>query len=709
MKKPWLSNFKSFLLILLFLLVSDPMVFGQRDQSISSVRIPPVIDGLLSPGEWDTSAPASGFAQMEPEKGNPASESTEVYLGYDSLFLYIAFNCRQGKEHPVMANIQTRDQVITGDDAVTVLLDTYLDGRSAYGFAVNPLGTQTDFKITDDGRNINTEWDAEWDAAATRTIDGWSCEIAIPFRSIKYRAGEDAWGLNLGRRLVSNNEISWWSGTMSDNFRISQGGILTGIRPPLKPKRLVIFPYASLRFENSDITGEHNKVKPDAGGDILFNISSNLSLNATINPDFASVEGDRVEIDLSGWEVNFPEKRLFFQEGNEMFAMRYEPFYSRRVGDINYGAKFTGKAGRYAMNFLNVRSMEDLEQGKPAAFYSVARVKSDIFKSSTLGAIFVDKSDFDTTFTRSFGLDWVMNPGERWKITGQLLGTCPGDFLKHSGGFIRVANETNKYHVHLRYTVLGENLADNMNQTGFLSDDDRHELDNDLSYTFWMNESFIKYIRVFIGNNAYWGIDGSLKGYAFRDYIKIYLQNRFSYRLYYSYRHQIRDTYDETRAPVSIGFNNHYVENELGFNTDASSNASLSYTNGMNFNRKMNILKGRLAVQPLPRLNLKYDIAWLDFEPDTIAYPDIRLEHSTLLNILTVDYYFTNNLWVRLFAQHNTYDERIYLYGQFGWRFKPPFGALYIIYAGNNYFDHSENKYYDHQTVFLKFTYPISF
>ncbi len=700
---------KYFPIILLLILMQDFSVIGQKNYGILYLSEPPLIDGVISPGEWDTSQPATDFIQMEPHKGSAATEPTIVYLGFDSLFLYIAFDCIQGDAYPLTANIQTRDRVISGDDAVIVVLDTYLDGRSANGFTVNPLGIQTDYKISDDGRNINYEWDAQWESSARRTDAGWSCEIAIPFRSVKYKAGNDSWGLNLGRMLISNNEIAWWSGTMADNYRISQGGRLEGIRPPQKPERLMLFPYASLRYENSDITGQYNKVKPDAGGDVLFNISSNLSLNATINPDFASVEGDRVRIDLSGWEVNFSEKRLFFQEGNEMFAMRYKPFYSRRIGDIKYGTKFTGKAGRYAMNFLNVRSVEDLEHGQPAAFYSVARVKSDIFKSSTLGAIIVDKSDFDTTFARSFGIDWVLNPGERWKISGQLLARYPGDFLQSSGGFIRVANETNKYHVHLRYSVLGENFADNINQTGFITDDDRHELDADLSYTFWFDESYIKYIRVFFGNNVYWGIDGRLRGYKFRDFVKIYLQNRFSYRLNYDNRYDIRNTYDESGNPVTIGFSNYFYENELGYNTDASSYAAVSYTFGRNFNRNMNIVTGNFAVQPLSRLNLKYDIVGLDFDPDTTAYPDIRLEHSTLLNILTVDYYFTNDLWIRLFAQHNTYTERIYLYGQFGWRFKPPFGALYLIYAGDNYFDHNAKRYYDHQTVFLKFTYPITF
>jgi hypothetical protein len=200
------------------------------------------------------------------------------------------------------------------------------------------------------------------------------------------------------------------------------------------------------------------------------------------------------------------------------------------------------------MNILNVMSTENTERGLPAAFYTVARVKKDIFKSSTIGAILVDKSDFDTTYTRSFGLDWILNPGERWKISGQLLGSYPGDLLKHSGGFLRVANESNKHHVHLRYTLLGENIADNINQTGFLTDDDRHELDADLSYTFWFNESFMRYIRIFFGNKVFWGIDGRLRGY------------NFSYMFYSDYRYQVRISSDDSGQPTDLHSHNYFLK-----------------------------------------------------------------------------------------------------------------------------------------------------
>ncbi|MCG8697140.1 MAG: DUF5916 domain-containing protein, partial [Bacteroidales bacterium] len=599
------------------------------------------------------------------------------------------------------------DNLYTQDDAVFFWIDTYHDKRTAYGFAINPVNTQTDFRISDDGRVQNYEWDGEWQSATQKHSWGWSAEIAIPFKILQFNRNDSVWGVNFGRIVRNKSEISWWSGEVSDNFLVSQGGSITGLELPTVQKRFIITPYASVRYEDSDLTKEYNKTKFDGGGDIKINITPNIAANATINPDFASVEGDQVQIDLTGWEINFPEKRLFFQEGNEMFSLRYSPFYSRRIGDIDYGGKITGKTGPVSFNVLNTHTVEK-DSLTPAAFYTAARVKTDIFKSSSVGAIVVDKSAPDTNFARSYGTDWSLNPGKQWKITGQVLGSAPGNTKNNLGGFMRVAHESNKHHVHLRYSNLGKNFKDNINQTGFIQDDDRHELDADLIYTFWLKKSFIQYIKFSNKNNIYWTQEGSLKGYKFRDELKIYLHNNWSYRLYYDNRYLLRSVKDSTGNKFKAKFYNYYFEHTLGYNTDASSHATLSYTHGRNFGREMKIIKAHTCVSPFAKLNLKYNYVNLQFSPDTIAYQSIRLERSTQLHVLSADYYFTNNLWIRLFAQHNSIDDMVYFYGQFGWRFKPPFGALYFIYIANDGIDIENDAYYNHQTAFLKITYPLS-
>ena len=436
-------------LVLIVLHFFVKIINSQEIVQAIKVENPPQIDGVINESEWNKTDSISNFTQLEPAKGQLASEKTIVYLGYDNKNVYVAFQCFQDKD--VTANVQTRDNLKKSDDVIALVLDTYSDNRSGYCFLVNPLGTQTDFKITDDGRNINSDWDGEWKSATSIFPWGWSVEIAIPFRNIKYSSSIDKWGINFGRIIRNNAETVWWTPDINDDFRISQSGVLEGIKPPEVKDRFLITPYASMRYEDSDISGVDNKVRFDAGGDVRFNISPNLNLDATFNPDFASIEGDKQKIDLTGWEISFPEKRLFFQEGNEMFDTRYKLFYSRRIGDINYGGKFTGKVGDFSMNVMSVRSVENEDAGEPASFYSVVRVKKDIFKSSTIGMILVDKSS-DTSMVRSYGIDWVLNPGKSWKITGQLMGSTPGDFLKNSGGFIRVAHESNKHHIHIRYT-----------------------------------------------------------------------------------------------------------------------------------------------------------------------------------------------------------------------------------------------------------------
>lgn len=692
--------------LIIGILFIPTIVLSQKQIKVSNLKKDISIDGNVDEKEWSGSSTTAGLIQLEPDKAAPASEETIIHSFYDDQYIYFGIKCLQ--KSIVVANVQTRDNVLKNDDAIKIVLDTYLDKRSAYCFTINPLGTQTDFRINDDGRNINYDWDTEWQSAAKVFPWGWSAEMAIPFKSIKYRSSIKQWGINFGRIIRNNSEISWWSEALNSDYRISQNGLLTGINPPAQDDKVMITPYVSLRFEDSDITGNYNKLKPDAGVDFRYRVSSNLSLNATLNPDFASVEGDKEKIDLSGWEENFPEKRLFFQEGNEMFNMRYKLFYSRRIGDISYGAKFAGKVGDYSLNIINTRSIENAEMGIPAAFNSVVRVKKDILKSSSLGFTLVDKTT-DIESVRSFGLDWILNPGNNWKITGQLIGSTPGDFIEHSGGFIRVAHESNKHHIHIRYSNLGEKLRDNVNQMGFINDDDRKEVDSDLIYTFWFKQGLFRYIDLGTMVNAYWNLDGNFRSSKFREKVRFYMNNKFSLDFYYENGSRLVAANQTISGSSDIRYHNKLLRATLGYNTDASSHAQLHYTFGNNFGRQMDIIEGAVTFKPLPKLMVKYSFAWLDFKPEYHDELKLRLEHSTWLNILSANLFVTNDLWFKIFAQNDTYKERFYLYGQFGWRFKPPFGAIYLTYAGDDYFNHSTEKRINSKTLFLKFTYPISF
>ncbi|MEA3462081.1 MAG: DUF5916 domain-containing protein, partial [Bacteroidota bacterium] len=637
---------------------------------------------------WSGANSATGFVQMAPVPGEASSQRTVTYIGYDSASIYISVLLYQ--ETDVLAKAMNRDVLSKGDDCFTLVIDPYNDNRSGYGFWTNPLGTQTDFRINDDGRSIDRNWDTEWKTASTVHEWGWSLEMAIPFKSLRYKPGSDTWGVNFGRVYLANLETSYWSGTLSDDFRISQGGKLTGISVPSSKNKLSIYPYATLRYENNEFTGVSNSLKPDAGGDIKWQISPNVTADATINPDFATVEADQERINLTRYELNYPEKRLFFQEGNEMYGTRIKTFYSRRIQDIMYGAKINGKAGKYNFNALNTRTLQVNDENEPPSFFTTARVKRDFLESSSVGFTAVDKRN-DSAYVTSFSGDYVLNLGETWKLTGQLVASIPGDFLSHSAWFVRFAKERNFYHVHVRYTELGENFQENVNQAGYVVDDDRREVDSDISYRWWIRNNLFQYIEVVTRNNVFWArTTGTLRSWNINESVEFYLQNRFSFTYRYNNEYKLFDK----------DYYNHRHTFTLGYNTAEWSHATAAYSFGHNFDRDFQrySLGGRVKITE--KMALEYSGDLIKFTPD-------EEDQSTLINVFSVNYNFSKDLWVELFAQNSTSTSKVYFYGLAGWRFKPPFGAIYLIYSHDQ-----EAEIMDElaraDAVFLKMTLPIS-
>ena len=677
-----------FVILLLIAIILPFSLMGQRTITAFRLGSPLTIDGQHEPELWIGADSAAGFFQMEPSRGEAASEPTICYIGFDDNNVYISVKLFQESE--VVAKAMNRDAFTKGDDCFVLVIDPYNDNRSGYGFWTNPLGTQSDFRINDDGRSIDDNWDAEWASASVIDEEGWTLEMAIPFRSIRFKPGSDTWGLNFGRVIRGNFETAYWSGVLSEDFRISQGGKLSGIASPNSGGKLRLFPYGTIRFENNEFTGVENEVKPDAGVDVKWQISPNLTFDGTLNPDFATVEADQERINLTRYEINYPEKRLFFQEGNEMYSTRIKTFYSRRIEDILYGAKLNGKVGKYNFNALNVREMYGDDEGNPPSYFTTARVKRDFLESSSVGLTAVDRRN-DSSYMTSFSGDYVLNLGETWKLTGQLVASTPGDFLSHSAWFMRFAKENNNYHMHVRYTELGENFKENVNQTGYVVDDDRREVDSDLSYRWWLRSKVFEYIEVGSRNNAFWArTTGVLRSWNFTESVELYMQNRFSFE--YRYNNEFKLFEKE--------YYNYRHAFELGYNTAEWSHAQLEYSFGYNFDRKFQRLSfgGRMKITE--KFSAQYSGDLISFDPD----PE---NSSTLINVLSLNYNFTRDLWIRVFAQNSSQNSRIYVYGMTGWRFRPPFGALYLIYSHDQVAEIMGDPA-QADAIFLKLTLPIT-
>ncbi len=666
-----------FLPFMLILLINFNLK-AQKTTKIHQLVQPVIVDGIPDSLLWNSADKVGNFIQMEPFPGQPSTENTVCHIGIFEQTLYAVFYCYQ--KTPVVAKNQSRDALSKNDDMVALILDTYNDKRSGYAFFVNPLGTLIDMKINDDGRSMDLNWDTGW-SCKTGIFDwGWYAEFEIPLESIKYNKQPGDWGINFGRIIRANSETAYWSGQLTEDFRLSQGGTLTGFQLQKQKMQLTLFPYINLKSSTD------NKLKVDGGTDINWQIGSNASVNATINPDFATVEADKQQINLTRYELNYPEKRVFFQEGNEMYNTRIKTFYSRRIQDIDYGARVNGKIGKTQFNVLSVKSPEVLPDSTHA-FFTAARVKHDFLKSSTVGFTLVSKDEPGYS-TRSFSADYVMNLAKIWQLTGQFVASTPGSFWEHSAWYMRFSRENNIYHYHVRYSQLGEKFRDNVNQTGFITDDDRREIDSDVTYKWWLKNNTFDYIDFQSMSNIFWSISGKLRSWYVTEAVKFYMKNKISYS--YAYNNEFK-LYEKEYY--------NYIHNfSLGYNTDEWSHAIAGYTFGRNFDRDISLVNAGAQIKPVRNLSLGYTANWVKFTPDEEG-------NSTFINVLTLDYNFTKDLWLRVFTQNSSATDKFYIYGLFGWRFKPPFGAVYLIYSHDEF--ESASNWVMTNNLFFKVTFPL--
>ena len=471
----------------------------QTNRTIKAVRIetPPKIDGKLDDICWQKSAKTGELRQFEPQRGEPATQPTTIYVGYDANNLYVAFECFKTDMDQLAANLTRRDSFFFSDDHVEVLIDTFLDGRNCYAFALNPLGTQTDRRLINEGSNRRTgqsmigtaiSWDCDWQGQASEETDKWTAEFAIPFAELRFPKGQETvtWGINFWRNDEVPAEEQTWADLGERQYAVSRFGQLTDLPiADLVTKRPVKFkPYATLRPQVlQPAAGETTTaLKPDAGLDLRYPIAD-FTIDLTLNPDFAQIEADPDLVNLTDIPLRFPEKRPFFLEGNELFQMPLDLFYSRRVEALLGGGKVIGKYSKYNLAFVGaVAGPEDpdkeIEAGElPLANYnySVLRLQREVGKTSSVGFLGVNKQR-GGTYDRAGGLDariqlpaatsLNLEYAREWKASGLDMPESTADDLI----FVQLARRTNVFSIDAIYADIGEYFNP---ETGFVPRIDR--------------------------------------------------------------------------------------------------------------------------------------------------------------------------------------------------------------------------------------------
>jgi hypothetical protein len=409
------------------ILISISFAAAQPEIKAVYTKITPVIDGRVDEEVWKEAAVISQFFQREPNIGEPVTEKTEFLFLVDHNNIYIGVHCYDNKDK-ITAKELARDVSLSDDDRIQVIFDTFLDGRNGYWFQVGPRGSIGDALIGENGKNFNKSWDGLWDGRAKITETGWDAELKIPFKTLGFKKGQDTWGLKLIRHIRRKSESAYWPETSlnADKFQVSDAGRITGLTDISQGIGLDVIPY---------ITGGASK-KQDAspspvlngGFDAFYQITPSLKTAITVNTDFAQTEVDEKQINLTRFDLYFPEKRDFFLDGAGYFSFGINgdredpqgtqmiPFFSRRIGldaggspvAIKYGGKFTGKAGKWNMGFIHIK--DDNQWENPG--YTVGRISRDLGKQSSIGLIGTNGNALSEDNNSLAGIDLHMATSE---------------------------------------------------------------------------------------------------------------------------------------------------------------------------------------------------------------------------------------------------------------------------------------------------------
>ena len=642
---------------------------GRPTVRVVRTDMPPIIDGLLDDMTWNNAVLINNFTQTSPVEGAQPTEDTEVRIAYDDEHIYFSFYARYSDPSQMRANRVDRDQ-IRRDDWIAVMFDTFRDQQRAYRFSVNPYGVQGDAILTSGRRRFGApgsggddSWDALFETGGTIVSDGWTAEMAIPFKSLRYPSvgeGQHNWGFQISRAMQTKDESVVWS-PMTRNIAglMTQMGLINGMDGLSVSRNLEILPTATaIQLGQLTDTGfKEGDASPDLGLNIKYGVTSNLTADFTANPDFSQIESDRPQIEVNQrFPLFFPELRPFFLEGQEIFETpgRINLVHTRTIVDPEFGAKLTGKTGKTTLGllFTNDEAPGRLDDPTEPAFGQngqvfIGRARYDLHTESYLGAIVTDR-EFFNSYSRTAGIDGRIRMGQTH--SAQFVAVASDnrtlDGATKSGpmydiGFRRDARHLN---YRLQYNVIDPDFD---TQTGFIRRVDTRRLDTDVEYNWWPEHWLISWGPGFsyLRNVDHAGV---LQDEDFRADLNL----RFARNIFVR-----ADGRQEMERYRGVNFHKKRFRINNSINSSRRFSVFYSFNWGDQVRFVENPFLGRffdynlgLTVRPTTRLNTRLDINTSRFRNTTTDLLEFNVK---ILRKLTT-YQFTDRFLVRNILEYNT-------------------------------------------------------
>ena len=682
-----------------------PPAVAARDSdgrlTMRAVRLedPLDVDGRLDERIYTVSPAVSGFVQQEPREGEPATERTETWIFFDTRNVYVAVRCWYTEPDRVLANEMRRDSLnIYYNDSLTVVFDTFYDRRTGYFFQTNALGAVRDALVSE-GQIPNSDWNAVWDVSSRRFDQGWTMEMAIPFKSLRYQEGrEQIWGVNVRRIAWFKNETTHIvpipaSYQTRGAWQFSSAATLVGIEPPSSSRNLEFKPYAitSLATDRDARPPITNDPDGDIGFDGKYGLTRSLTLDVTYNTDFAQVEADNQQVNLTRFSLFFPEKREFFLEGVGAFEFGGGGdapilFFSRRIGlsggrrvPIRVGGRISGRAGKFTLGVLNIQTGDAPSVGAVSTNFLVVRLKRDILRRSTIGAIATgrSRSSIAAGSNQAIGVDAALRFFQDVEIDTYYARTrtpaLSGDADSYQGAF-RYAGD--RYALALDRLKVGDAFNP---EVGFVR---RRDFARD-----YVQARFSPRPRALAGvRKLSWtasferfvGGDQVLESRAVGGRFGVDFETGDTASLSYT------NTYELLRRPFPIapavvvpigGYAFQNVEARYQLGPQRRYNGSMSVTRGSFFSGERTTLSGNSRMELTPQLSFepRLSVNWVDL-------PEGRF--TTRLVNSRVSYTLTPRMFVSGLVQYNSSNDSLSTNLRLRWEYSPG-SELFVVYDEN--------------------------
>ena len=701
-----------------------PDVLRRDEQGRATVRAIKLsgairLDGVLDEAVYQDVPAITGLIQQVPDEGAPATEKTEAWIMFDETNVYVSARIwDSAPESEWVANEMRRDTTqLRQNDTFAVNFDTFYDRRNGFNFYTNPLGARADSQFTNEG-NPNNDWNPVWDVRTGRFDGGWTVEMEIPFKTLRYRSGSpQLWGVQLRRAIRRKNEwvyltrlpISAGGGGAAGIFRISAAGTLVGIEPPAASRNIEIKPYAIGGITRDAVANPlgGSATDRDFGLDVKYGITQNLTADLTYNADFAQVEVDEQQVNLTRFSLFFPEKREFFLEGRGVFDFARGGvgggfrggggffgggaaptlFYSRRIGleagevvPILGGGRVTGKLGQFNVGGLSISTDDKAVSGTESTNFTVARVKRDILRRSAVGGLFSNRSVSTSGdgASQTYGADATFAFYENIELLGYFAKTQTPDLVgKDTSYQTRFSYGADRYGLQADHLLVERNFNP---EVGFVRRDNFRR--TFVEGRFSPRPRSIDAVRQFrlIGS-----VDYILT--ADTDVLETRLNKlQFATELESSdqFGVTVNDNYELLLSPFTPpgadfavpvgGYAFKDVEMSYSLGQQRRVNGSVSLQRGGYFNGNITTLglrQGRIAVLPQMSIEPSISLNWIDTPQGSFR---------TDLAVTRVNYAFNPRMFFSGLVQYNSASDTVSSNLRLRWEYSPG-SELFIVYT----------------------------